>query len=274
MKKSFSYLSTLTFLFLLFAVSSFAQDQETGSSEQYIKGGTVKYEQITRFNWNYKPTGNVQRDNWFANLPRSQTKAKVLYFNPEVSLYEEDLTAENAAIDPRQQGMIYRMAMGQPPKPELKKVYIDLNKNNETELVELMTRLFLIENKIENQAWKPGVNQRKIQGYICQEATMKRGEKIITAWFTPNIPISIGPDNYGGLPGLILAIDINGENLILATSVNLTPPPDGSISKPKGGKKIKQEVFDKIVAEKIEEFKETQKNESKVKRAQVGNGKR
>ncbi|MCD6564703.1 MAG: GLPGLI family protein [Bacteroidales bacterium] len=267
MKKSFFYLSTLTFLFLLFAVSSFARDQETDASEQEIKGGTVKYEQITRFNWNFKPTGNARKDNWFANLPRSQTKAKVLYFNSQYSIYEEDLTAENVALDPRQQGMLDRMALGQPPKPELKKIFVDLKKNKKTELVELMTRLFLIENKIDSRAWKPGGNQRKIQGYICQEATMKRGKETITAWFTSNIPISIGPDNYGGLPGLILAIDINGENLILATSVNLTLPPDGFISKPKEGKKIRQEVFNTIVAEKVEEYNEAQKNKSAVKRA-------
>ncbi len=137
-----------------------------------------------------------------------------------------------------------------------------------------MTSLFLIENKIESGNWKPGTEQRKIQGYICQEATMKRGEETITAWFTPNIPISIGPDNYGGLPGLILAIDINGENVILATSVDLTPPSDSKLSKPKDGKKIKQEAFDRIVVEKVEEFKEAQKNKSKVKRVQEGAGKK
>jgi len=155
MKKSFFYISTLTFLFLLFAVSSFARYQETDASEQDIKGGTVKYEHITRFNWNYKPTGDARRDNWFANLPRSQTKAKVLYFNSQYSLFEEDLTAENVALDPRQQGMLDRMAMGQPPKPKLKKIFVDLKKNKKTELVDLMTRLFLIEKKIESQNWKP-----------------------------------------------------------------------------------------------------------------------
>jgi len=266
MKKLSPYLSALTLFFLSFALSSFIQNSGSDASGQEIKGGTVKYEHITRFNWNYKPTGNARKDNWFANLPRSQTKAKVLYFNAQYSIYEEDLTAENVALDPKQQGMLDRMAYVQPPKPILKKVYIDLNKNNKTELVELMTRLFLIENEIESQAWKPGTKLKKIQGYICQEATMKRSEETITAWFTPNIPISIGPDNYGGLPGLILAVDINGENLILAISVNLTPPPDDSISKPKEGKKIRQEVFNTIVVEKVEEYNEAQKNKSAVKR--------
>ena len=273
MKTSF-YISTLTFLFLSFAVSSFAQDPETDSSEQEIKGGTVKYEQITRFNWNYEPTGNVQRDNWFASLPKSQTKAKVLYFNLEYSLYKEDLSSENEALNPRVQGMLDRMAFGQLPKPDLKKIFVDRKKNQKTELVELMTRFFLIENELESQTWKPGNKQRKVQGYTCQEATKKSGEEIITAWFTPNIPISIGPDNYSGLPGLILAIDINEKNVILATSVDLATPPDSNLSKPKDGKKIKQEAFDKIVAEKVDEFEKAQKSKSAVKRKPLGEGKK
>ncbi|MBA7532095.1 hypothetical protein ES705_24321 [subsurface metagenome] len=154
------------------------------------------------------------------------------------------------------------MAYVQPPNPELKEVYVDFEKNRQIVQVELMTRFFLIENEIESQACKPGTNQRKIQGYICMDATIKRGEETITAWFTPNIPVSLGPENYRGLPGLILAVDINGENVLLATSVDLTLPPDEKISRPKDGKRITQEAFDKLVAEKIKEFEEVQNSKS------------
>ena len=151
MKKPFQLLFTLAFSLILFAGVSFAQDSGSDLSDQDIKGGMVTYEQFTHFDWNYTPTGDARRDNWFANLPKSQKKAKVLYFNMDYSLYEEDLNAEGVVLDPRQQGMLDRMAMGQPPKPEVRKVHFDLKKSKKTELVELMTRLFLIENKIENQ---------------------------------------------------------------------------------------------------------------------------
>ena len=68
--------------------------------------------------------------------------------------------------------------------------------------------------------------------------------------------VSIGPDLYGGLPGLILAIDIDGENVFLATSIDFTPPPDEILTKPTEGKKTSQKEFDKLVVEKIKEFKE------------------
>jgi len=128
-----------------------------------------------------------------------------------------------------------------------------------------MTRFFLIEDEIENQAWKPGTNRRKIQGFVCMDAIMKRGKETITAWFSPNIPVSIGPENYHGLPGIILAVDINGENILLATSVDLTPLSDNMITRPPDGRKVTQEAFDKLVAEKVMEFEENQKSKSKAK---------
>ena len=261
MKKSSFYLSTLTFLFLSFAVSSFAQDSGDGSSGQDIIGGTVQYEQFTKYDLSVFGN-NPKVKEWLAGMPRGDKSVKILYFNPNYSLYEQDLSVEIIPLDAKVQVMKEKMYYVQPPNPELKEVYIDFEKNRQIVQVELMTRFFLIENEIDSQAWKPGTNLRKIQGYICMDATMKKEEETITAWFTPKIPVSLGPENYRGLPGLILAVDINDENVLLATSVDLTPPPDDSISRPKNGKMIKQEAFDKIVAEKIDEFAKAQKSKS------------
>lgn len=88
-------------------------------------------------------------------------------------------------------------------------------------------------------------------------AQLKRDDQTITAWFTSEIPFSTGPDEFFGLPGLILAVEINGETAFLATSIDLTPPEEGVLSKPDKGKKVTQEEFNKIIEDKIKEFKET-----------------
>ena len=265
MKKSIRLLSILLFASILSGVA-IANDPVPGESGQDIKGGTVTYEQVNYFEWNYKPTGNPQRDNWFANLPKSQSHPKILYFNADYSLYEEELNAEGEVLDPRQAMMIERMSMVQPPKSEIQKVYVDYAKRKKTEQVELMTRLFRIEKGVEGQAWKPGTEQRKIQGYICQNATMIKEEKTITAWFSSQIPVSVGPDTYAGLPGLILAIDIDDKNIILATSVDLTPPDKKILVAPREGNKVSQEEFDKILAEKAKEWEEQRANRTRDRR--------
>jgi GLPGLI family protein len=67
---------------------------------------------------------------------------------------------------------------------------------------------------------------REIAGYICMNAYFEDTLKMqkITAWFALSLPVSSGPERFGGLPGLILEVDINkGALLITAESVNLKP---------------------------------------------------
>ncbi|MBT3750484.1 MAG: hypothetical protein HOG34_16000, partial [Bacteroidetes bacterium] len=57
--------------------------------------------------------------------------------------------------------------------------------------------------------------------------------------------------------GLILSIEEDGRNTILATSIDLSEP-DIQIKKPKEGTKVDQEKMDKIVVEKLDEWEKTQ----------------
>lgn len=255
MKKAILRIQVLIVSFILTGSLSFAQE---------VTGGTVQYEQYTKFDYSVFGDGQIVKE-WAATMPRDKKSAYKLSFRAHKSLYEQDMSEKNASLDEKTMIVMEKMAYVQPPNPVIKEVYIDFEKNRQIVQVELMTRYFLIEDEIENQAWKPGTNQRKIQGYVCMDATMKRGEETITAWFTPNIPVSFGPKNYGGLPGLILAVDIKGENVLLATSVDLSPPSEDSIVRSIDGRKVTQEAFDKLVAEKVKEYKENQKSKSKAK---------
>ena len=67
--------------------------------------------------------------------------------------------------------------------------------------------------------------------------------------------LSTGPSSYCGLPGVVLAVDINnGDQTITATSVNTDTVDVSKIVKPKDGKKVTQEEFDKIRDEKMKEM--------------------
>lgn len=65
-----------------------------------------------------------------------------------------------------------------------------------------------------------------IQGYICKKATTKYGHKIVSAWFTEEIPILEGPYTFKGLPGLVLeAYDSKKYfHFILAGLMNVKKP--------------------------------------------------
>lgn len=60
--------------------------------------------------------------------------------------------------------------------------------------------------------WKTDYNEMKtVLGYQCNKATTVFNNRIFTAWYTREIPISEGPYRFKGLTGLIL--EINDEKM-------------------------------------------------------------
>jgi len=75
----------------------------------------------------------------------------------------------------------------------------------------------LMKQALDQPAWKISNEKKQIDGFTCYKATktlvIKRGKKTFTtpmiAWFCPDIPVSFGPIEFGGLPGLILEAQTN-----------------------------------------------------------------
>jgi len=119
---------------------------------------------------------------------------------------------------------------------------------------------FLFEEAIPKQKWKILNEIKEIEGYLCMKAqtidTVKG--QTIHAWFTDGIPMSGGPEGFGGLPGMILELDINdGDAIITATEINLETPIDKlPFPKKMKGKKITYQEFnqklEKFIAQSIE----------------------
>ena len=77
----------------------------------------------------------------------------------------------------------------------------------------------------------------------------------ITAWYTPMIPASHGPDEFGGLPGLILELSTN-NTVMLCTKVVLNPKEAVVIEAPSKGKEVTRVEYQTIVEEKAKEMAE------------------
>jgi GLPGLI family protein len=154
---------------------------------------------------------------------------------------------------------------------------------------EFMGKEFLIQDSLPKLAWKLENETKQIGGYNCFKATavreasktdfrnfrMKKKEAdqkeevgktnlmdeldlpkeiTITAWYTPEIPISQGPENYWGLPGLILEVN-DGKTTILCSKVVLNLKDQVDIKAPTKGEVIAQKKYDETVVKKMEEFR-------------------
>ncbi len=80
-------------------------------------------------------------------------------------------------------------------------------------------------------------------------------EVIITAWYSPEIPVNQGPENYWGLPGLILEVN-DGKTSILCSKIVMNTKEKVEIKAPTKGKKVTQKEYDEIVKKKMEEMRE------------------
>ncbi len=78
---------------------------------------------------------------------------------------------------------------------------------------------------------------------------------VVTAWFTPQIPVKNGPGEYGGLPGLILEMNIY-RTTILCSKIVLNPEEFDEIKAPSRGKEVTREEYNAIVKEKTDEMRE------------------
>lgn len=104
---------------------------------------------------------------------------------------------------------------------------------------ELAGRDWLVQYDKDISKWTITNETKEIHGYTCYKATipiiLKNGEdseKIIEAWFTPEIPFQFGPTDIYGLPGLVL--EANRNNFTYYASEIKLNKSEKSINKPKG----------------------------------------
>lgn len=100
---------------------------------------------------------------------------------------------------------------------------------------------YVIQKEKRND-WKLTTEEKIIEGFLCYKATMseivinpinlKSSTYIITAWYAPKIPFSVGPLNYFGLPGLILQVERRGV-VFGAVYIKLNPEVEPLIVKPR-----------------------------------------
>lgn len=187
-------------------------------------------------------------------IPQEQNAKKLLCFNTNAALYENDKAVAKKPddVDQQQGNLKIKIKMDVPDD----KIYTDLKEKKVIEQRDFMSKQFLVTTDIEPKQWKLTGKEKEILGYPCQEAILYEGKDTIEAWFTAKIPVSIGPGDLNGLPGLILEAVQNKQYYLEATKVEMTPVDNALLIKPKNGKKVTKKEFEGIVEAKTKEMQE------------------
>jgi len=235
------------------------------ASAQDFKGGTVTYQQTTRYDFAgvFGEFDNPAHNDWVATLPRKNESIKLLLFTPEQALFLQK-PGTHELDNPRLQMALQKADYFQPPQPLLLQMHTTLISKKVIRQVEFMTRRFVVSGEMKTWPWRLTQKMIMVQGYTCMGAELKQDDDVITVYFCPEIPISIGPAEYNGLPGLIMAVEVNGETAFLATKVDLSPPVRGGLAVPDKGKKITVHDFKQIRKEKFKEWQMSRNTGKKV----------
>lgn len=269
----------LTTLFiLLISVISFAQDFS----------GKAIYKTSRKTNFSIGDDSKMsdqQKEQLKARFQKMNQKTYILEFDKYASTYKEDVKL--AAPKP-QVGNQRVMVMSFGGSSGGSVYYKNIKENRFVNQTDIMSKRFLVKDELPKQEWEMSTEKKNIGNYTCYKATFSREVENIkmsivngeskevtekktvttTAWYTPQIPVSNGPRNYQGLPGLILEVN-DGTTTYVCTEIVLNPENKIVITEPTKGKEVNQEEYQKISREKSKEMMERFKSRNGV---DLGNG--
>lgn len=81
---------------------------------------------------------------------------------------------------------------------------IKTNSKNYYKFETLFEREFYSIGSMEDIEWEITNEKKVMLGFECTKAVAKNKNYLISVWFTDKIPVSSGPANYFGLPGLVI----------------------------------------------------------------------
>lgn len=209
-------------------------------------------------------------------IPEFRTSQFELLFNDQASLFRT--VPEDEAPDPFAnnggdrggQRFMFRM-------PETA-TYTNLTAQIQYESRAMFEKTFLIIDTLKMLKWKVSDETKTIAKHLCKKATTSApiqalnirmgggrqgGERnnadsasrapIVTketevvVWYTEEIPASVGPDNYIGLPGAILEVDMdNGNTVTTAKEISSKYAKKDLVEPTKGDKMNKAQFQDNM----------------------------
>ncbi len=231
-----------------------------------MKEGKISYERKVNMH------RNIPDPQMKSMIPEFRTDKFELIFNESASLFRS--VVDDEAPDPFANagggGGGIRMNFRMPTTT----TYTDIAKQMQYEERAFFEKEFLIVDSLKQYKWKLSEETKTIAKQLCKKATtmvtapqmrvrISRGgennsdsttnapkppkETELVVWYAENIPVSVGPDNYSGLPGVIMEMDLdNGATVTTAVEVSAKYPKKELVQPTKGDKMTRAQFQDQM----------------------------
>lgn len=217
-----------------------------------------------------------------ARLKNRLEKVYILDFNKEASVFNEEKQIDAMAGATDTWGSNFTRG----------EQYKNVKENKLVQSQEFYGKKFLVKDDLYVIDWKTGKESKKIGQYMCFKATASIPESELTwfdfswgelrnrpapdsadaatteegavapevpmveveAWYTLQIPVSHGPAEFYGLPGLILEVTSGGTTM-LCSKVVMNPEDKIAIVAPAKGKEISKAKYKETIVGKMVEMR-------------------
>lgn len=234
--------------------------------------------------WGGRKMSEEQKKQMADRMRSMFEKTYILTFDRESSTYKEDEVLEA----PGSRGGFGKWGSSFSAGMQYKNIKLQQFLQDQ----EFFGKQFLISDSLPKLEWQLGTETKQIGQYLCMKATaiktvdefdwrsMRRksppkdskvkkdstktttiSDEIeipkqieVVAWYTPQIPVSQGPGEFWGLPGLILEVNTD-KTTILCSKIILNPQEKDEIEAPKKGDVVSRDGYNDIVKKKMEEMR-------------------
>lgn len=215
---------TIAIIAILFA------SVQLNAQVQFINSGKIEFEKKIN---QHAPILDEPENLWTAEMLKQMPK-----FVSDI--YELKFTSNKSVYKLAKENPTNRYMMWGSKPVDTDAIIQDLQNANTSAQKEIFENTYVIKDSIRKLEWKIADETREIAGFECRKAVTKICDSVyVVAFYTDQIPVSAGPESFGGLPGMILGLAVPRlYTTWFATKVELTEPTTADLNPKQKGKQV------------------------------------
>lgn len=202
-------------------------------------------------------------------IPEFRASKHMLLFTEQQSLYKT--MPKEEAPDPfnNRSGMAINLGGGN------SETYLHFGQNKKLAATDLFGDAYLIHDTIRKYNWMLSEETKTIAGYVCKKATtsykaFRSGARVVStlsaepprqedlevvAWYAVEFTSPAGPENYTGLPGVIMELDIDKGATVFMAETFRQLENISQLKEPKKGRKVTPDEYTNEMKKAIENMR-------------------
>lgn len=213
-----------------------------GLRAQFTFSGKIEYERRTNLHKLWE--GDSWMESWKDKFAPVSSTYSNLVFNTAASRYS-----------PGREGTAPKLEWGLPPGAD-NDIMRDFAAGTITSAKSLFGESFIVSDSVQRYTWRMTGEVRQIAGFKCRKAVTRICDSVyVVAFYTDEIPVSGGPEQVGGLPGMILELAVPRLHTTwIATQVEAKPVTAAELKAAKKGKTMTLSQIQAKIAESTRDW--------------------